>query len=293
MNKTLILHIGCYKKGSTSIQNFLFKNREILLEEDINYLFSEDGCVQTGQQVKHRDLSYEELLKVFDESPGSTHILSDECLWNNRLKNKSVILKAIFESKIYNEVKLIGYVRRQDYLVESFYKQEYKNGMHYIQGMSLEDFYMHLERTNTLRVSDVLKPFTLFELKPKIFLRPFESSLLKDKDVVTDFTNVLGIDKLSFKKAQNMNSSISDSQCYISHILFKTLKEITGEKFISGDNKHKIIKLINNLEGVFTLNEEFLSKELREKIVETYIDNNIDIAQQFNFPTESLFSSKI
>ena len=75
MKPHLILHIGTTKTGSTALQNFLFANRDSLLEE--GFLFPNSGFrILNNSQVPtsgHSDLFYkqgmlEELTKEINEN---------------------------------------------------------------------------------------------------------------------------------------------------------------------------------------------------------------------------------
>src|SRR5690554_2899012 len=123
----LILHVGCYKTGSTSIQNTLYVNRSEFLSDGINYLFSGSDDLQrglinsgNGKQLGHVKLPIKELSKYFQDSPGDVHVLSDECLWHREIKKK--VINSIAESGVYDDILVVCYVRRQDQYVESFYK---------------------------------------------------------------------------------------------------------------------------------------------------------------------------
>lgn len=261
--KKLILHIGSYKTGSTSIQKTLHRNKQLLYENNINYLGS-TSCdySQFGQQVFHRTKKKDELIRIFKDSDCDTHILSDECLWNSRIKNKTSILDAISQS--YEEVTIVSYIRNQCDFIESFLKQEHKNGMKYVQGMSVHEFYTHLKKTGALNYHNVIK--SVHDILDKdtsvtVSVTRFEKDSLTNGDVVDDFL----IKHIKIKdgkiKKHNTNSSQNLNEFLLSYYYHRINKLLQNNNSDNEFNKHFLLKLTqiysNTISGKGILSEEF------------------------------------
>ena len=99
--KTIYIHIGTPKTGTTSIQTFLTKNADILLEEDMFFpaagiCYSKKRGVSIGHILKNKDkkdflfcvnghvlnneVLLREVLEAFAKSKKSKMLLSDESL---------------------------------------------------------------------------------------------------------------------------------------------------------------------------------------------------------------------
>jgi len=144
----LILHIGTPKTGTTSLQNVLFNNRDLLLENDIFYnpnaysdeflipfLFDERYSEKynklsigwiTFDDIHEIEMLDERCIRLrndFESSGCNKLIISAESLfyrWNNVLE----LIKEIFFNY---KINVVCYVRRQDLFLESHFDQNLKN----------------------------------------------------------------------------------------------------------------------------------------------------------------------
>lgn len=289
MNKTLYLHIGSYKTGSTSIQNFLFRNRDRLLAEDFFYLFSDiNGCAHTGQQVAHRRLSREELKSYLLTAESQNHILSDECLYNNRLRNKKDIIETLLFSNIYSDVRILCYVRRQDIFVESFYKQELKTGMEYVQGLGIYDFVDHLEKTGSLKVSQALSPWENAAGESSMNIKVFERNFLKNHDIIDDFLQFLPVEGKTLAKPPKMNESITDCQAALLSLFYKSFKDLHATN-ITGGNRSRLLEITINSSRDFDYRGSLIPASLKDKLIAKYYSDNLMVGLKYGIPKDSQF----
>ncbi len=138
-NKTLYLHIGIEKTGTSAIQYHLYANRELLKNHDIYYpetglwhdkshhgfafaLF-EIGAWGVNQP---KEAMLKDLIDEYHASDCNNIIISSEIL-RSFYKNKNA--KWFFEEikAVVNEIKIIVYLRRQDKWLASLYNQNIKD----------------------------------------------------------------------------------------------------------------------------------------------------------------------
>ncbi len=118
--KTLFVHFGFAKTGSTSIQLFCYKNRLRLEQEGVRFLRS--GLVW----CIHRRYR-EKLSRIIDEintTNFDTYILSEEEI---SFKPDTVYLSRLLAGLHDCKVILLCYIRRQDDFLESLYCEDIKN----------------------------------------------------------------------------------------------------------------------------------------------------------------------
>lgn len=144
--KILYLHIGMPKTGTSSLQVFLMQNEEALAQYGVAYpmmpgrypmispsrnahfligkLTDEQGREDPAQTENMIKKSFELLDQTFKKA--DKVILSDEAIWNVYKPDKPDCLRLIrtFCEERNIEIKLIVYLRRQDYYLESYWKQQ-------------------------------------------------------------------------------------------------------------------------------------------------------------------------
>lgn len=148
----LILHIGCEKTGTTSLQTFLVNNRARL--STLGYCVPES--LGLGNQVKlaaaaiHGD-KWDQLLRVYNGinsaeslatfrktlkaklqgeiSGSSTVIISSEHLSSTLLQDSEIEWLAEFLAPLFRQIKVVVYLRRQDLFHASHYSTAVKMGV--------------------------------------------------------------------------------------------------------------------------------------------------------------------
>lgn len=119
--KTLYLHVGPHKTGSTTIQHFLDKNREQLRQYDYAYL---NQGSSNGYEMARETGAFLTVGELVRSSSQNNHIFSCEGLE----KRKSGFIRQF--SRAFPEIRIIAvfYFRRQDQWIESHYNQRVKRG---------------------------------------------------------------------------------------------------------------------------------------------------------------------
>lgn len=231
MNKTLFLHIGLQKTGTTSIQTFLTRNQSLLAEH--GFVYPDPAKVRIGLDGHNhghlalcltgywRDPGYQlsreeawgELRDLYCESDG--HLLVS----TEGLSTPQIVPHIRFIGKVLRgiEVKVIIYLRRQDIFVQSVYKERLKGG-------ERREFQQAFEQGDYPRLLDfysILDCWQRYLGKDNIIVRPFEREQLHNGDVLADFLHVTGIDDIQGLERPSMhaNSTMNRNVLEISRAL--------------------------------------------------------------------------
>jgi hypothetical protein len=257
MYKTCFLHIGPPKTGSTSVQQTLWKNRELLAKSSIHYpeleknhrflvscFMNEPQKFDYNKLLKRTDeeivrVNFEKLKQFKNESDTTdcrTLILSSEHLVLLKVEEIMKLKQYLFE--ICEDVKILIYLRHPISSVGSFIQESIKNGNRHLSEMRQKP------------------PFSRFgHLIPKweecfgtesVVLREMHSNSLINKDLIDDFLNIIGYSGDSSKiKRVKANESLSAPAVLIADALTliapkfsadrknsNYLSEIKGPKYI-------------------------------------------------------------
>lgn len=230
MKKRLILHIGCEKTGTTSIQNTLAANRTVLLEKyGIHYLKSLGlrnhtklaiyACngdknltrfLPNGLSLQEfREDLRQEFIKEIQNTTAETVIISCEWL-HPRLRDDSEFsrLKALL-SGLFGDVKVIVYLRRQDKLLMSLYSTSLKAGNY--KKFSFPNVNSHSSLPYYLDFLSIYQKWKSEFGLGNVQIRVFDRKRLYKGDVVRDFVHeVIGLDDEVFLYYDEDNRSISN-----------------------------------------------------------------------------------
>lgn len=205
----MYLHIGQHKTGSTSIQIFLTKNRDLLY--DYNFLYPDILGLENSHYFswffsfghkKILDSEFQVVDKIIDDIIDKSMkeqkdiILSSEILTSNSTEEKLQKIKSRFNNF---HIKILCYLRRQDEYAESFYNQIIKNG----RTLSFADYI----RSNNFDWNIMLADYESIFGSENLFIFPYDLNKLNDFDIFDHFLNVLGIDNsrdfIKLKKREN------------------------------------------------------------------------------------------
>lgn len=213
----IFLHIGLYKTASTTIQAFLFTNRQTLYQH--GYLYPESpgssrfGAHHTLSQLQKKpDLSLKKWHALHQEiakTEVKNVIISSE---NFEPLNLSSLKKVQAQLKHY-EVKIIVYLRRQDLRLESQYNQNIKTGSYF--GDILSFCQSKQKRSDYYQL---LQPWRdIFGIE-NITVQPLEKSQVSN--VCQNFLTHLGIKKGgNFQLVDNKNIRISSKTLAIMNLI--------------------------------------------------------------------------
>jgi hypothetical protein len=155
--RTVFLHVGIHKTGTSAIQNVCLANRQELLKAGIlfpyagftirTFIHPTAACGHTGlipflsaPSVSHVSPAGQALLRRIESGSWSRLVLSAEALSAPRHRG-AIECVAWFRQQGF-EVKLIAYLRRQDSWLDSFYRERLKwNIPKYRDARSIDEFW--------------------------------------------------------------------------------------------------------------------------------------------------------
>ena len=287
-NRTIFIHIGLEKTGTTSIQDFLFNNTEKLKNKSIFYptILGENQislCIYSAQRKNVGNLAPEKqeikikenlpqtiqsIIKRFDKSNCENLVFSNEHL-SSRLKNTNDIenLKRLFDHCNY-PVKIVVYVRNQVDLLESLYFEGIKAG-----GKENLDDWANKFSYFELDYMKLLSEWESVFGKESIIVRLFDRRILKNGDAIDDFLDVLSVER-------NENFSIS-SQQNIS-LGYKSI-EFMRRYNLNVKEPERMTYKLNNLLNDYNNNKQktSLSYDTRVSIFDKYKKSNHQFLEKY------------
>lgn len=301
MKIKIFIHIGQPKTGSSAIQSFLNYNRENLINNHQvlypNFTGSDFG---KGNQHNHEELfinaqlkndypgcieTFKNCINYCEQNKITKLIISNEGfgwgLWWPKL------LKQIIET-LECDFKIVLYLRRQDYWVESAWKQW---GHKFNEYNSIQDFSKKYNMDWKIPIMHWLQFF-----QPGDFIvRPFEKNVIGD-DVVLDFIKIIGINyKTGFIEPPptNLNKNVG-----FNREILEILKLCTKQNHDINDNR-----LLDFCTKVLPENYKkqdpfqtygLLSPAERQELIKKYESSNNEIGSIFfGELRESFFREKL
>ena len=244
--KTIYLHIGIPKTGTTTIQKYLVENRGILNGEGflvpwqsrkeninhiylVNYAADESGMyrfrfvcnTRNVRQIRSfRKKFKRDLRNEIMGYEGSNVILSNEHCYKYLTSTEELIrLRDLFEG-LYDELKIIVYIREQSEHLCSQYSTAVKNSMTKVI-MGIEDF----AKRTFYNYNEMLRPWEEVFGIDNIVLRVFDREKLTGGDIISDFCHITGM-KEHKSQELNMNVSLNVKQCEFLRIINSNLPNL-------------------------------------------------------------------
>lgn len=304
MKKTIYIHIGTPKTGSTSIQRFLTKHRDALSQQGILYPVAgrcytapRNGiveivpCQEAAQGTKDFNIcmnggvvnnihDLHTLLSHFEKTHHSTMILSEECLFMQHGNSSIVHNEEVWRLLSTYETKVIVYIRRSIEYLCSLWQEgiKYRSQTKLLDFLDNEDYREHLKNFNELaeRVGN-----------KNIIVRTFEKEAWTDNNLIADFLSVFDKENLcTLQEAEIVeNSGYTRNQCekilYINRSLGLEMNDID----IYGIND----RVLAGREDVSVIDS--LSDDIIEKFTQGYNEEECEIARKF-LGRDELFLSK-
>lgn len=244
--KDIYLHVGYHKTGTTAIQNFMFKNRNLVLSNGILYpkvglsgaghsklanvfkgdewgkvvkLLSPRGCdtskdiyaLEPGENEKSL---YSALKYEIEKSEASKVVLSSECFleWIDPWLIKEAL------NDISSSVKVIFYLREPKEWIESVYYQLVKDRYFRYSGR-IED----LPQWEMLDYDSVLTRWATVFGSDNLIVRQYESTKSLEHGVISDFMNIIDMPVVHIYKYPK---TVEDLNLGLHPLLIKVLKYI-------------------------------------------------------------------
>lgn len=295
MSKTLYLHIGMGRCGSSAIQHFAAQNRDELLQRGVCYPDGKDfgfdvAAAGNGLPIARHETASKALpaiRKFILESAAERFLLSSEHLYPSSVANFEQIKREFSDNSI--QVRCIAYVREQREWMISRYAQALKSKRWKIQ---LEDYlrsqYNNSNLDYTKRFSGLSQVFG-----DDLIIHLFRRDTLTGGDVRSDLFDLVGIDVADLIKDQpttNASPSVLEME------IMRTINTVAADRPFN----HRLF--LRRCETFFETNDWKVSHDayrlapaaLMREIKQYYGPKNAEFQQRY-FPgvQGDLFSSKI
>lgn len=215
--KTLVIHIGIMKTGTSTIQKFLADNTEALKKQNYVFPHTSDGLPsiyhnRNGYFMVYHDSrekddtnkikAWKKGWKIVEKEmrKGNNIILSDESIWYRQFWdtwNKKPFWENVKEKadQYGYQIKVIAYIRRQDLFVESYWNTAIRGDTR--SKLSFHD-YVKKKKYEFCEIAyekQIQRMSEIFD-KDALIIRPFEKEQFagKNHDLVSDFLESLDIE---------------------------------------------------------------------------------------------------
>lgn len=297
--KTLYIHIGTSKTGTTTIQTYCGINREQLKSKGVlfpimpyhydritenrngHFLYAmiyENGVrnKEKEKQVLKQELDYiVDWFKDYDNV-----LLSEESIWWATATRRKGLWKYLQEHSQQNnyQVKIIVYLRRQDQFMMSRYNQIIKTDT----GGGTQRFYEYFKDMNgkykcVMNYRQRLDYMAKFFPKENIVVKRFDRSYFYNGDLNADFLHILGVEIddtfVELPKDENLGISVQSGE------LKRVLNRLGTMTFAENQ---KLLQMLNECEALLPKREvSIMTTEHIEKFMKKFIDDNESIAVDY------------
>ncbi len=271
-----ILHIGTEKTGSTSVQNLLYKNTKVL--KKAGFLFPSKTCglisnfrlliysrrvpdlalmrldrchavspetvAEWRAQFKSRH--YKEVETFQGRRSSSTVVYSSEHFHSRLVEIDDIKALLDFLAPLYDTIKVVCYVRRQDEMVRSAHNTAVQGGLakplNIRSAMTTNPYYDYL---------GLLDRWSAVFGRDNVFARVFDRDRMLGGDVACDFAHWSGI--ADAVEVDTLQRELSNPR--LSHFALEVLRAFNAldpsdERFVSMDKETLRQRLINDLHDV-------------------------------------------
>lgn len=302
--KTLYMHIGTPKTGTTAIQHFLRANDNLLKEKNFLVYTAQDECVwknlrfliayldvfgkrelittgylsdKASEQKKTLNSWYKKFRKDIKQSAYDNILLSEEMLWWAVCRQERM-LDFLNDLQDDFEIKIIVYLRRQDYYIMSIYQEALKAGR--CQGMKCPEWIKspdNLQVSSYTHYAEHLKWLADIVGKENIITRIYEKEQLESKSIFNDFMSTAGLE-LSDEfviPEKNINEGLSQFATEMARNFSRN--NIEKDNFVRFILNYSTADFFNHLGK----QHDFLSPVDRRKLLSEFEDGNKYIAREF------------
>jgi 2-polyprenyl-3-methyl-5-hydroxy-6-metoxy-1,4-benzoquinol methylase len=281
--KRIYLHIGTPKSGTSSLQKYLYDNREELYEQRILY-------PEYTSNYKHQSLvsamlnndwmSFMHFFEKIQENLSNTDtiIISSEGFYNYTSEFSEVGKLFWMAIREIVDLKVVVYLRKQAEFLESFYRQciinpKTKDNL-YGSELDINNF-AKLDRViGNLDYESTLNTWCDIVGEHNLILRPYQ------ENISLDFLEVLKINNIGLKDIQRQNQSLPP-------IAIELIRRCNG--FLD-ENSQQL--LVNEVKGLYLSNkannDPFVNSEMKEIIKTKYAEGNKRLAIKWPSISNSL-----
>ena len=235
MVKRIVIHLGDCKTGSTSIQSILSSKAwksPPFIDTRIEYpcvfnhlrLFK---SLNSKHFAHNKEKIFSNIRNKFNNSKANVGVLSAEQF---EFLDPAILDQALktYLPSFYDDILLIAYVRPHTQRLLASYTERIKKGS--FRG-SLDQFYQILKNGQILNYSLRIEQWKNI-FGDKYHVKPFSSSVLRQKDVVSDFFYfIFGHDNYHFLEPTRRNESVSiEDLAVLRHVQSMLLQDNLSSK---------------------------------------------------------------
>ena len=296
--KSLYIHVGIPKTGTSAIQDFLLENSDILKEKHDLYYPNFEKSVDNSHHkigVSLINNSYAEIkthneqllyLDKLEEDISKSHcnnilLCSEYFHVNDNFINKFV--------EKYN-IKIICYLKRQDYYIESLYRQQVQDVV-YNERRTFNE-YIKTVNNDHLYYYSLLNRWNAITSKTNFIIKIYDKSKFYNNNLIDDFLNLL---KINYQKGDlNINKNKVNHNFTPNVIKYKILLN----RVCNNQEKQLVyyLKLYSDFERKTEGIEEkssYFNRETRINFLKQFEDDNKKVIDTYNLQLSSLFDNKI
>ena len=298
--KTLYIHIGTPKTGTTTIQQFLKHNANLLLSKGIYYpefpkeldnafilpaeCTGEDSLEGNVGWLPRSECSPNQIRDIIHEKFNTANkvLLSSECIWGETRDKYSFLQNLVAEDV---QVKVIVYLRKQIDFLESQYRECIRvleltacvedacnPDKHIIDGI--------IENLDYYRV---LESMAKAIGKENIIVRPYERSQFKNNSLLDDFLDTIGLEMSNeFNIVRNnYNPAMDNAALIVKRNMNKTYKQNRAVMYNCFYEALKADGSVFNPDSGRTHTRSLIPYEDRCALMKNYADCNKRIAVEY------------
>ncbi len=313
--KTLYVHIGMAKTGTTALQYFLWENRGVLEQKGYCYpsmrlaypdvatvnetrnghFLVNDTWVNGSMEHDNLDAmmyraGMDEVVRLFEIYDNV--ILSDEGIWVATYKRRASLWEELLADGERNgfQVKIVVYLRRQDQYIASVYKQKLKQRTSYSNRETWEEYVSHIPKTRQLDYFKKLERIRKVVGMDHMIVCKYDRESFLGGSLYADFLHRIGLEFTDAYEVaqQEANKSLLGNTAEMKRII----NEI-------GDFDRDDDRLIRNIlydDSEISKNQviaEVFSKEEAESFLRKYDQSNAKVAETYFDDGKPLFDNTV
>lgn len=290
--KTVFIHIGAMKTGTTAIQSVLYHStRELnnlgfqvpeVAKRAKNYLgFS---LLSPVPELIHHKLEisverlYSELTDSIKTSDFTNFIISTESFYQISITNfagekaPGLLYKLLNPEENKFNIKIVFFVRRQDRLIESIYNQIIKT--HHLYSLYSLPFHSFInDYSSYCDLLGMIKRWESVFGKENMIIVPYTE---KETNSVTEFFGKTGCDLQISSERKISNESLNNWECEF----MRSLNEIGIQKPDSKSNK-QLVTLIKSVSPDKTTHFSYFHPEERTAFLSQFSEHNRILSETY------------
>lgn len=306
--KTLYLHIGTPKTGTTSLQHFIYENQKVFEEKGFLYpslpfrfdridpirnahfliarCYTPDKKIDKIEEDRYFRQGMDIIMNLFKKTDNI--LLSDEAIWNMVFKkDKGDLWKKLKKEAEKNDftVKIIVYLRRQDTLANSWWNQRIKRGKMIYSTTKWEDFVENPDRI-ALDYYEPLSMIKSFFGQENMIVRRFGKQYFKNGSIYEDYLECFGLSlSKKFVVTQNdRNLALLGN----GHEIKRVLNTISDMPYKDNVFFRRILAGMSQ-EDIKLKSQTMFSAEEAQNFMERYREGNKKIMEEYFGENKDLF----